>query len=143
MSTLSKVLLFKIAATVLFWCAPLILLPSRILEAAGIPVEANSMFLRLLGWAYLALCVGYGFSLRASLQGRRLLAPIWVGLVSNGGACVYLLYFGVTGTWDTWPWFVQGVAWGSVLATGLITGGLYVFGILGSEPVAEWPGAGR
>lgn len=82
-----------------------------------------------------------GDGLRASLQGRRLLAPICAGLVSNGGACVYLLYFGVLGTWDTWPWLVQWIGWGSVLATGLITGGLYVYGIRGSEPVADWPEA--
>ena len=135
MSSLSKVLVFKIGATVLFWCLPLLVLPAGTLAQAGLPVEANAMFLRLLGWAYLVLCVGYGFSLQASLQGKRLLPPIWVGLVSNGGACIYLMYFGLTGTWGNWPWFVQAVVWGSVVATALITLGLYMFGIRGSEPV--------
>ena len=43
------------------------------------------MFVRMLGWAYLALCVGYYFALKASQHGKRLMGPIWVGMASNGG----------------------------------------------------------
>lgn len=91
------------------------------------------MFVRMLGWAYLALCVGYAFGLRASLQRKRLLGPIWVGVVSNGGACVYLLYYGATGTWVQWGAAIQFIAWGSIVATALITLGLIAFGLLGGE----------
>jgi len=129
MNNLSKVLIFKISATVLFWCIPLILFPSTILEAAGFPVLPTYMFVRMLGWAYFALCVGYAFGLQASLRGQRAAGPIWVGLVSNGGACLYLFYFGITGTWVGWGGPVQFVLWSSVLATALITAGLYFFGI--------------
>ena len=137
MSHLSKVLIFKIAGTVMIWCIPLLLFPAQLLEAAGFPAQPGYMFVRMLGWAYLALCVGYWFGLRASLAGRRLMAPIWVGIVSNGGACLYLLYYGSTGAWSDWGGAVQFVAWGSTAATALITLGLLVFGVYGQEPVIE------
>ena len=86
MSNLSKVFVFKIAATLLAWCFPLILLPATWLELAGFPEQETYMFVRMLGWAYLALCVGYWFGLQAALQGRRAMGPIWVGILSNGGA---------------------------------------------------------
>ena len=134
MNSLSKVFVFKIGATVLFWCIPLILFPAALLEAAGFPAHPTYMFVRMLGWAYLALCVGYGFGLAAALKGKRLMGPIWVGIVSNGGACLYLLYYGLTGTWASWGALLQVLAWGSALATALITLGLYRFGVRGDEP---------
>ena len=85
----------------------------------------------MLGWAYVALCVGYWFGLRAALQGRRAMGPIWVGIVSNGGACLYLVYYGVAGTWTTWGLAIQVIGWGSVTATALITVGLFAFGVRG------------
>ncbi|MEM1112245.1 MAG: hypothetical protein AAGI11_10090 [Pseudomonadota bacterium] len=90
------------------------------------------MFVRMLGWAYLALCVGYAFGLSASLQGERLRGPIWVGIVSNGGACLLLLYYGVQGTWSDWGAFVQFTAWSSTAATALITAGLLRYGVFAS-----------
>lgn len=131
MNHLSKVFIFKISATVLFWCLPLIFFPATVLEAVGFPAQPTYMFVRMLGWAYLALCVGYGFGLRASLQGHRAPGPIWVGIVSNGGACVYLIFFGVAGTWSSWGGFIQFVLWSSVAATAAITSGLYIFGVRG------------
>lgn len=89
------------------------------------------MILRMLGWAYLALCVGYSFGLKASLRGEREMGPIWVGIVSNGGAFLYLCYYGVIGTWATWGAFIQFIGWSSVAATFLITLGLYVYGVRG------------
>ncbi|MFO1408255.1 MAG: hypothetical protein U1F08_12110 [Steroidobacteraceae bacterium] len=129
MSPLSRVFVFKIAATVAFWCVPLILFPAAVLEALEFPKQPSYMFVRMLGWAYLALCVGYAFGLRASLQGQRAAGPIWVGIVSNGGACGYLAYFGATGAWADWGGFVQFVLWSSVAATAAITAGLYQFGV--------------
>lgn len=133
MNTLSKVFVFKIFATIVFWCVPLILFPASLLESLGFPPLSSYMFVRLLGWAYLALCVGYGFGLRASLKGERDPGPIWVGIVSNGGACLYLLYYGITGEWSTWGGLVPFLLWSSVAATATITLGLYLFGVRGAR----------
>ena len=138
MSHLSLVLIIKIVGTVFTWCIPLILMPATWLEAAGFPPQDSYMFVRMLGWAYLALCVGYYFALQASLAGKRLMGPIWVGIVSNGGGCLYLLFYGLAGTWLEWGGWIQFIAWGSVLATALITLGLFVFGVRGNEPVVSW-----
>ncbi|MEN1727534.1 MAG: hypothetical protein AAGJ52_03750 [Pseudomonadota bacterium] len=134
MNALAIVLIIKIIGTVLMWCLPLLLFPSVLLEALGFPEQDSYLFVRLLGWAYLALCVGYGFALKAALNGRRLMGPIWVGVVSNGGAFVYLLYYGLQGTWSNWGMAIQAIAWTSVVATALITSGLILFGVLGRLP---------
>ena len=135
MNHLSKIFVFKIAATVIAWSLPLIFLPASALESLGFPEQESYMFVRMLGWAYLALCVGYAFGLAASLRNTRLLGPIWVGIVSNGGACLYLFYYGIAGTWSEWGAAVQFIAWGSVLATAIITSGLIAFGVFGKDPV--------
>ena len=132
MNTLSRVYIFKISATLIFWCIPLLLFPKEILRQIGFPEHETYMFVRMLGWAYLALCVGYYTGLRASLKGVKIMSPIYVGLVSNSGACIYLLYFGPAGTWTSWGTAVQFIAWSSVVATFLITIGLYLFGIKGN-----------
>jgi hypothetical protein len=142
MSHLSKVFVVKIGATVVFWCIPLILFPAAILEAVGFPEQASYMFVRMLGWAYLALCVGYAFGLKASLAGQFALGPIWVGIVSNGGACLYLSFFGLSGAWSSWGGFVQFVLWSSVVATAAITGGLYWFGVRGAAIAQKSTSAG-
>ena len=133
MNKLSIVFIFKISATILFWSVPLILLPHTLLESAGFPPQPSYIFVRMLGWAYLALCVGYGFGLKAALDGRRAAGPIWVGIVSNGGACIYLGTYGISGAWAEWGWIIQLIAWVSVLATAAITAGLYMYGVRGHE----------
>lgn len=133
MNNLSRIFLFKISATVLFWSVPLILFPHALLEQAGFPSQPSYMFVRMLGWAYLSLCVGYAFGLKAALDGRRAPGPIWVGIVSNVGACIYLATYGFSGAWVDWGGLVQFIAWASVLATAAITIGLYTFGVRGQE----------
>jgi len=136
-NTLSRVFIFKISATVLVWCLPMLLFPSSVLIALGMTPQPNDfMFIRMLGWAYLALCVGYGFGLRASLHGLRALGPIWVGIVSNGGACALMLYFGATGAWAEMSAAVQFILWSSAAATAAITAGLWHWGIQGTDPEA-------
>lgn len=137
MKRLSQVYIFKITATILGWSLPLILFPQRLFEVIGFPQQDTYMFIRMLGWAYLALCVGYAFGLRAALKGERLLPPIWVGIVSNGGACCYLLYYGLTGTWVDWGTGIQIIAWLSMLSTALITAGLIYYGLLAREEPAN------
>ena len=133
LNNLSRVFIFKILATVFVWCLPLFLMPTSWFESIGFPKQGTYMFVRMLGWAYLALCVGYGFGLKASLAGERAWGPIWVGIVSNGGACLYLCYYGATGTWVTWGAPIQFVGWGSAAATFVITLGLVRFGIFGER----------
>jgi len=129
MNSLSQVLIFKIAATVSFWCIPLVLFPAAWLDAIGFPTPKPMMFLRMLGWAYLALCVGYSFALSAALNQQRLVGAIWAGIVSNGGACGFLLFNGLDGTWANWGLLAQGLMWASTAATAAITIGLYWFGV--------------
>lgn len=138
MNRLSQVFIFKIVATIFVWCVPLILMPAAWLEALGFPRQETYMFVRLLGWAYLALCVGYWFGLKESLRGRRAMGPIWVGIVSNGGAFLILAYYGALGVWSSWGIAMQIIGWGSVVATLLITVGLFMFGVRGrAEPVEQ------
>ena len=139
MNHLSKVFIIKIAATIFVWCIPLILMPAAWFEALGFPRQETYMFVRMLGWAYLALCVGYWFGLKESLQGRRAMGPIWVGIVSNGGAFLYLLHFGALGTWVSWGIGLQVIGWGSALATLLITTGLVIFGVRGQAESVQQP----
>lgn len=132
MNSLSLVLTFKIAATVLFWCVPLLLLPSSMLIELGFPEQSKDlMVVRMLGWAYLALCIGYAFGLKASLQGKRAIGPIWMGIVSNGGACALLLLFGLSASWHDMASLVQFIFWSSVVATAAITAGLWIWGVKG------------
>ncbi len=124
MISLANVFRIKIAATLLLWCAPLMLAPGFLLTALGLPEQENYMFIRLLGWAYLSLCVGYWFGLNEALAGRYAPGPVWVGILSNGGACAYLLYFGLTGTWSSWGFLMQATFWFSIVATALLALGL-------------------
>ena len=133
MNALSLTFTFKIALTILFWCAPLLLFPASLLEALGFPEQPTYLFVRLLGWAYVALCVGYGFGLRASLEGTRAAGPIWAGIVSNGGACAILCIFGIAGAWSTWSVLAQVLVWSSAVATGLITLSLLRFGAIAND----------
>ena len=134
MSGLSVTFIVKIVATLVFWCVPLLFFPNDVLAMLGFPEQPTYVFVRLLGWAYLALCVGYAFGLRASLRGERLAGPIWVGIVSNGGASALLLFFGRSGSWTDWGALAQALMWASTVATALITFGLVWFGVLRDDP---------
>ena len=129
MKNLSRVYVFKIAATLIFWCVPLLLFPQQLLSAVGFPTQDSYMFVRMLGWAYLALCVGYYVGLRGALKGELIMGPIYVGICSNGGAFLFLLFYGLSGEGSAWGARVQFVGWSSVVATFLITLGLYLFGV--------------
>lgn len=133
MNRLSKVLIFKLVATISVWCIPLIFMPASWFEGAGFPKQETYMFVRMLGWAYLSLCVVYWFGLRAALRGEREMGPIWVGIVSNVGAGFYLGYYGSAGAWASWGVFVQFVGWASFVAAFAIALGLFVFGVMGQS----------
>ena len=131
MDALSKVLVFKIALTVLFWAGPLLLLPKRGLEWLGFDVPEPQLFLRMLGMAFAALTVGYVFGLCTwRAEGVYPAQTIWVGIVSNGGSCLLLCFFAARGAWAQWGRIARAFMWGSLVATGAITAGLVAFGPL-------------
>jgi hypothetical protein len=128
MSGLTRILAIKITLTVIVWCIPLLLFPTRLLLSLGFPVPEPQIFLRLLGMAYTALVVGYGFGLRASSRGSYPAGVVWVGIVSNGGACLLLAVGAMLGVWDSWGVVARAIMWSSLLGTGAIAVGLVVFG---------------
>lgn len=128
MPPLARVFACKIVITVLAGCAPLILLPAAWLEAAGFPPQADYLWLRLLGWAWLSLCVGYGFGLRAALRGEPAPGPVWTGIVSNAGVCLLLAEATASGSLDHWSPQLQTLAVLAALATAVIVVALWWFG---------------
>jgi hypothetical protein len=137
MQPLSLILIVKIVVTLFAWCIPLLLLPCSALAAIGFDVPQPAVFLRLLGMSYAALAVAYWFGLRAQWRGTYPAGTVWVGIVSNGGALLLLVLAAVQDVWTSWGILARGFMWGSLLATGLITLGLVVYGPLRSKPLAE------
>jgi hypothetical protein len=133
---LAWVFMAKLTVTILFWAGPLICAPAWLLAQAGLPGGAVPLA-RLLGWSYVALCVGYAFGLRAVRAGRPARNAVAVGLVSNAGAGAYLLYYGATGAWTTWHPAVRVGAWVSAPLTLGIALALYWYGL------RDRPGQGR
>ena len=96
-------------------------------------MQSHLMFLRMLGWAYFALCIGYAFGLKDARVGVLNPGPIWMGIFSNGGACLFLLTYGLQGAWNEWDPWIRFVLWASCLAAGFITTGLVAFGLFGKH----------
>lgn len=131
MRNLARVLLLKIAITAILWLVPLLFFPIALLEHLGYPAFPTSLFLRLLGMAYGALLVGYGFGLVAARRGQYPRSTVWSGIVSNGGAFLILSFGAFQGAWSTWGTPARLVLWASLAATGLISAGLIAFGPCG------------
>lgn len=122
-------MLLKVALT-LGWVTSLLLFPNSWQERVGLPPEGNlAVFIRLLGMAYTALLVGYGFGYFDIRKGIYARGVVWTGIVSNGGACVLLVVF--RNTWNVWGSCAPAIMWASLVATGLITAGLIAFGPCG------------
>ncbi len=130
LNILAIVFIVKILFTLFIWCIPLLFFSSKLLAFAGIPEPINVIYLRLLGMAYAALMVGYIFGLITTLHGGYPIEVIWVGIISNGGAFLLLLIYGLLKAWHSWGLFVRIVMWISILATGGITFGLVFAGLL-------------
>lgn len=105
---------FKIFWTLLLWVWPSLLVPASYYPSVGIPSPEPLIFVKLMGIAFLALVVGYGFGLCDVWAGRISLVTLLVGIVSNGGACAILwfLFFRTDafGTFDALPqgWLGKG-----------------------------------
>lgn len=135
MRPLARVLAAKIALTVTAWCIPLLFFPKGLLLWLGFTVPEPLIFLRLLGMAYAALVVVYAFGLLATLRGENAAGAVWVGIVSNGGACLWLISFYIGEGWSGWGAFAQVFMWGSLLVTGGLTAALILFGL--TEPLGS------
>lgn len=139
MTALARILAAKIALTLALWCVPLLLFPPAWLAALGFPLPQPLLFLRLLGMAYAALVVGYGFGLRAARRGEYPAAVVWVGIASNGGACGLLASAAAAGTWTGWGAVANGLMWCSLLATAAIAFALVVYGPLRRPSIRTSP----
>src|SRR3712207_6374680 len=121
MYLLKATLILKILLTVC-WSASLLFLSRTQFEKLDVPEPRPILFTRLLGAAYLALLVGYALGLRDLHRGEMPVNTILVGIVSNGVACVLLVYFGFRGTWSEWGKVARYCMWCSAVFTGLIAG---------------------
>ncbi len=111
MQGLKNLLKVKIAGTLVFWCIPLLALPSSMFVQLGFPPPEPLLFVRLLGAAYLTLLMGYYFGLRTLAAGTSPLPAIVTGIASNGLAFVILAFFGMTGGWSAWGTGAQVFMW--------------------------------
>lgn len=94
MTPLSVILGVKVAATVLLWAGPLLILSKSRLTARTQAPEAMVPMLRLYGVALAALCIGYVSAYWPISQGVFPWGVVLMGLVSNGGATITLLVTG-------------------------------------------------
>jgi hypothetical protein len=125
---LARVLIFKIAFTALFWCAPLLTFPSQWFLAVGFPEPEPTVFVRLLGAAYLALLVGYAFGLAQARRGSKPAGVVWMGTVSNGLGSAILFWRGLAGDWNAWGRPSAAMMWSWAVVTLGITFGLLYYG---------------
>lgn len=114
----------KITVTLMGLCIPLLFFPKALFTQLGIPMEGPMIFIRLLGVAYLALCVGYYSGITAIKNKQNPMAIIHMGLVSNGLAAAVFLYYGATGNWQDWSPFAQGYMWALTAGAAYICFGL-------------------
>ncbi len=121
---LKGIFIRKIAITALFLCIPLLLFPPSLFNSLGIPLTVSTMFLRLLGVAYLALLVGYYYGIKALERQQNPLFAIDMGIVSNGAAFIVIIYFGITGAWTKWSLAAELYMWALSFGALLITGKL-------------------
>lgn len=121
MYLLKATLILKILLTI-GWSASLLFLSGTQFEKLGVPEPKPVLFTRLLGAAFLALLLGYALGLRELYRGEMPVNTMLVGIVSNGLACVILVYFGFQGMWSEWGSLARYCMWCSAMFTGLITG---------------------
>ena len=92
MTWLSLLLLVKIIGSVLFLVLPLLFLSKEKLEKALLVQAQTPQLFRLYGMAILALLVGYSFGVSAAESETFPWGVVFMGIVSNGGAALILLF---------------------------------------------------
>lgn len=126
MILLRRVLWFKILFTILAWALPFLLLPKSMFQPLLGYTPEPLFLIRLLGWAYFALVVGYSFGLRQIGQQIFPWGTVIMGLFSNGGAALLLMYFLLMGDVANHTGLPVMLLWASCAALLLITLGLSV-----------------
>jgi len=126
-TALRRTLAAKTLVTLVFWAGPALFLPAPWFPLVGIPQPpiAQLVFVRLLGAAYVALCVGYAIAWR---NPARHPGAILVGIVSNGLAALAILSVGSAGGFDSWSPLGAAYIWGSCLAAAGVAIALLVTG---------------
>jgi len=124
---LRRTLAVKTLLTLVLWAGPALFLPAPWFPLLGIPQPplAQLVFVRLLGAAYVALCVGYAMAWRAP---SRHPAVVLVGIVSNALAALAILSVGSAGGFDGWSPLGAAYIWGSCLAAAAIAIALSITG---------------
>lgn len=94
MTWLSLLLCIKIAVSLLLIIIPYLFLPvSRLARMMGTEGQAPLLY-RLYGMCVLAIIVGYAFGIPAAEAGRMPWGVIFMGITSNIGAGLMLLFLG-------------------------------------------------
>ncbi len=125
MSALQGLFVRKIVITLVCLCIPLLFFPRELFNYFNIPMIDSMIFVRLLGVAYLALCVGYYSAISMLKNKQKPMAMIDMGLVSNGLAATVFLFYGSTGSWQNWDLFAQIYMWLITLGAFYICIGLF------------------
>jgi len=101
MPMLRKVLAVKIVLSLVLWVLPLLFLPAGLFPELGIPTwtPAATIFVRLLGAAYLAILVVEVWSW---LSPQRHPTGVAAGLVSSVGASIVLWHYVFYGELYNW-----------------------------------------
>ena len=129
MLTLANFLALKIIVTLGFWSFPLLVAPGFFLPLAGLDLPDSHILLSLLGWAYLALCVGYGYGFMQARKGVREKGILVMGVASNGSGCLIMLFYALSGTAPQLTVFGNVIALGSGFFTGFFAFSLYHLGL--------------
>lgn len=119
----------KIIITILFWIIPSLFFPQSLCNDLGFPKFEPLVFIKILGVAFTALCFCYIFGLSEIKKGKYPEISVRVGIVSNGGAALFLAASGIGGDWKDWGNFAQSFMWLSLISVSLITFGLCYFGV--------------
>jgi hypothetical protein len=129
-SWLSVLLLVKIGGTGLLFALPALALPAhKFPSLLGTPAPGPlTVFVRLLGWAWVSLLVGYWGGMQLLGAGIFPTYPLCMGVVSNGGAGVLILGWLAKGG-KSKSWSKQGRAI-------MLFGAVFVLGVTGALIVA-------
>lgn len=116
MTWLTLLLTFKIGFTAVFVALPMLLLPASAFEARlGVDVRA-APYIRLYGWALIALLVGYAGGIAQAQAGQFPWGVVTMGLVSNLGATALML-----SPWGKGPSPIMPIVFGSIAAGLLVS----------------------
>jgi len=138
MPMLRKVLGAKIVLSLVLWVLPLLFLPAGLFPELGIPTwtPAATIFVRLLGMAYLAIVVVEVWSW---LSPARHPSGVVAGLVSSAGASIVLWHYVFYG--ELYNWEVLGklliTSWLVLHLVFTIAVGILAFPLLRSVEAAE------